>query len=247
MEGASSSYNSLQINYTHRLSKGAQVLASFTLSKYLDQSDGPDAWVAPYSTYYDDVYNLAAEKSLAEDDIPKSLVVSYIYELPVGRGKAWGSNMNKALDGVVGGWQLSGTTTFKDGFPIAIQDGDNNTGSYGGNQRPNLVGDPHLSNRSVNEWFNTAAFAQPTSYTFGNVPRTMPNLRVPGRNNWDFAAEKWWNWREKIRVQFRAEFYNFFNHPSFYAPGQWFGSATFGQIISAGPARDVQAALKLYW
>ena len=75
----------------------------------------------------------------------------------------------------------------------------------------------------------------------------MPNLRAPGLKNWDLAIQKWWQSSEGLRVQFRAEMYNAFNHANFYAPDTHFGDATFGQISGALPARDVQFGLKIYW
>jgi hypothetical protein len=104
-----------------------------------------------------------------------------------------------------------------------------------------------VSNPTVNEWFNTAAFAQPSPYTFGNVSRTMPNLRAPGLYNWDLGVMKWWRQGDRGAVEFRAEMFDAFNHPQFYAPGQAFGLPNFGQISGVFPARDVQFALKVYW
>jgi hypothetical protein len=244
---AFSSYNAFQITYNHRWSKGLQFIASFTASKYLDNAEGYEQWTAG-AGYIRNNYNTSAEKSLNPDDIPKSAVLSYIYELPVGRGKHYGSSLSKPLAAVVGGWQVSGITTFKSGFPLSIT-APNNTNSFGGNQRPNLVGDPHVSNPTINEWFNVNAFAQPAPFTFGNVGRYMPTLRAPGINNWDLALQKWWNWEEKLRIQFRAEFYNAFNHANFYAPDTNFSNygSTFGTITSANPARSIQMGLKIYF
>jgi hypothetical protein len=111
---------------------------------------------------------------------------------------------------------------------------------------PNIVGDPHLSNPTINEWFNTSAFAQPAAYTFGNGPRYMPNLRAPGIKNWDLGIEKWWHWQERLHVQFRCEMYNAFNNVNLFAPDEFFGPG-FGAITSAMRARDIQLALKIYW
>ncbi len=93
-------------------------------------------------------------------DIPQSVVISYIYELPVGKGKKVGANFNAVTNAVLGGWQITGVSTFKSGFPIGVVGGVNNTSSFGGNQRPDLVGDPTVSHPSLQEWFNTAAFQQ---------------------------------------------------------------------------------------
>jgi hypothetical protein len=243
---ATSSYQALMINYNHRWSQGLNMLVSFTVSKYIDQSAGPEDWATPDLSGIQNSYDLAAEKSLDAGDIPKSLVVSYVYELPFGRGKHFGGDLNKIANSVLGGWQVSGITSLKSGFPLGIGNAFNNTYS-GGGQRPNIVGNPHLAHPTVQEWFNTDAFAQPENYQFGNAPRTMPNLRSPGFNNWDLTAEKWWNWSEKLRVQFRAEFYNAFNTPWLHAPDTGLGDSTFGQISVAGFARSIQMGLKVYW
>ena len=179
----SSWYDAARINFTHRLSHGLQLLASFTVSKFLDQSSGPESWATRGGTTILNNYNLAGEKSLDTNDIPRSLVLSYIYEVPVGRGKKFGSGMTRGLDAVAGGWQVSGITTFKSGFPLAIEDSiNNNAAVFGGGQRPNIVGDPNSGTcpggipvHTLNCWFNTSAFSQPAPYTYGNGPRTMSN------------------------------------------------------------------------
>jgi hypothetical protein len=242
-----SNYNALQVTFTHRWSQGLQVLASYTFSKYLDDTTGPDGWAAPGGGGIRDNYNLRNEYSLEENDIPHSLVVNYVYQLPVGRGKHFGSNWATPVNSVLGGWQLTGITTAKSGFPLSITTANNTSGSFGGGQTPNLNGNPHVANPTVSQWFNTAAFAQASSYTFGDVPRTMPNLRAPGFYNWDFGIMKWWRQGDRGAVEFRAEMFNAFNHPQFYAPGQALGLANFGVISGVFPARDVQFGLKIYW
>jgi len=246
---AFSTYNAAQITFNHRWSHGMQFVVSYTISKYITNSEGPGewatngGWAAQVRSYYD----LSAEKSLSASDTPQSLVLNYIYELPVGRGKRFGSNMNRAAEAVLGGWQVSGIATFKSGIPLGIGTYGNNTNSFGGGQRPNLVGDPHVSNPTIDRWFNVDAFAQPAPFTFGNVPRYMPNLRAPGYHNWDLAIQKWWRWEEKLRVQFRAEMFNAFNHPNFYAPNQFLGDGSFGKVSGTYPSRDVQFGVKIYW
>jgi hypothetical protein len=162
--GSFSHYNALEMSFTHRWSSGLSLLASYTYSRFTDNTVGTTSWLG--QTPIRDNYNLAAEKSLDAADTPNSLVVTYIYELPIGKGKKAGMNMNPVANAIVGGWQIAGVTTFKSGFPIAITTGDNNTNSFGGNQRPNLVGDPTLSNPTIQKWFNTAAFKQPDAVHF---------------------------------------------------------------------------------
>ena len=122
------------------------------------------------------------------------------------------------------------------------------TNSLGGNQRPNLVGAPGLDHPTPERFFNTMAFAQPLPFTFGNVPRTMPNLRSHGANNFDFSLQKYWRLHgEHTKVQSRAEFFNLFNRTAFYQPDTLFGDPGFGQVFQAYPARSIQFGIKLYW
>ena len=248
--GGFSSYNGVTFSYNHRWSQGLHFLASYTISKFLDNTAGAGGWASagPTTLSYRNYYNTAAEKSLNLDDIPQSLVLSYIYQLPVGRGKHFGTNMGKVADAAVGGWQVSGVSTFKSGFPLGIVAQTNNSNSFGGGQFPNLIGNPNARPTGVDrvdEWFNTAAFAQPAPFTFGNSPRFLPNTRAPGINSFDLALEKWFQIREHGRLEFRAEFYNAFNHTNLLAPDQVFGDAAFGVITLAAPPRDIQFGLKL--
>ena len=246
MPGASSNYNALEINYSHRFSQGLNLTASFTWSKYLDGAWGP-GW--GYMASRD---NLRSEYSLSGNDIPRSLVLSYIYQLPVGRGKKIGTNMNGVANAVVGGWQVSGIAQFKDGFPLSLST-SNNMNAYNGGQFPNCVGSAGLVAHTTNpadggiRWFNTAAYAQPAAYTFGNCSRTLGNIRAMGRNNWDMNISKEWKWQEKMRIQFRGEFFNAFNHTYLFAPDTGLPDAGFGEVTSSGPPRDIQLGLKVYW
>src|SRR6266496_2022632 len=116
-------YNALDFNYTHRVSQGLTLLASYTFSKFLDNVGGPTTWAntsGNFSENFRNVYNLAAEKSVDPNDITHAFVLSYVYELPVGKGRKLGSGMNSVLNAVVGGWQTSGIATFKGGFPLRI-------------------------------------------------------------------------------------------------------------------------------
>jgi hypothetical protein len=229
MPGATSNYNALEINYGHRFSQGLNLNASFTWSKYMDGAWGP-GW--GYMASRD---NLHGQYSLSGNDIPRSLVLSYIYELPVGRGKKFGAGMNAISNGIVGGWQVAG-----------------NMDAYNGDQFPNCVGNPRVAAHTTQPdggilWVNSAAYAQPAPYTFGNCSRTQGNIRAMGRNNWDLNLSKDWRWGEKMRVQFRGEFFNAFNHTYLFAPDQALPDATFGEVSSSGPPRDIQLGLKVYW
>ncbi|MGI8988034.1 MAG: carboxypeptidase regulatory-like domain-containing protein [Bryobacteraceae bacterium] len=245
--GGGSSYNALVLSASRRFSSGLHFLVSYTASKYLTNTEGQEGWTNGSAQSVRNWYDTSLEKSLMIDDIPQSLVASYIYEFPVGKGKQFAPG-NKIVDAAIGGWQIAGVSTFKSGFPLSISATTNNTNSLGGNQRPNLVGDPRLDHPVIDRWFNTGAFAQPPAFTFGNVPRTTPYLRAPGTNNFDTSLEKYWRlWSEQSKLQFRAEFYNLLNRTAFYAPNTTFGNANFGRITGALPSRSIQLGMKLYW
>ena len=153
-----SHYNALDVNYTHRVSQGLTLLASYTFSKFIDNVGGPENWASASSNFSENirnVYNLAAEKSVDATDTPHSFVLSYVYELPVGRGRKFGSGMNGVVNAIVGGWQTSGTLTLKEGFPLTIGSSGNGLNYFGAGQHVDVVGDYHIANPSRTEWFNT--------------------------------------------------------------------------------------------
>jgi hypothetical protein len=247
---AGSTYNALQATYTHRWHSGLQLNVSYTFSKFLDNAQGSSGWAFPGSgSSVRNSYNLAAERSVDASDLTHSLVVNYTYELPFGKGKQFGGDWNKPMNAVLGGWQWSGILTTHSGLPISINPAANNTGGFGFNQRPNIVPgvSPVPANQSIHDWINPAAFSQPQPFTFGNSPRFLSSLRAPGYFNWDMGIQKYWNFSESRRLQFRIEMFNALNHPNFFVPDSNLGDANFGTITGAYPARSVQFAGKFYF
>jgi hypothetical protein len=248
-------YNALQANYNHRFSKGLTALVSYTYSKFLDNVEGNNNWSYAGNVSPANNYNLAAEKSVDGSDTPQSLVANYVYQLPIGRGRAVGSHMNRLADAFAGGWEVSQIATFKSGLPLSVSGSD--ISSYGGNPRPDVVGPVHIANQSIHEWFNTGAFAYAPYGTFGTAPRYFSYLRGPGFQNWDTALMKNWQIKESMRLQFRAELFNTFNHAQFYTPNTGYTgcdpnadsgcASSMGQITNAFPSRTVQIAGKFYW
>ncbi len=251
--GGDGRYDALDFNYTHRVSQGLTLLASYTFSKFLDNVGGPTTWAntsGNFSENFRNVYNLAAEKSVDPNDITHAFVLSYVYELPVGKGKKVGGGMNSVLNAVVGGWQTSGIATFKGGFPLRINVPNQN--EFGVGQNVNVVGDYHVSNPNRFQWFNGAAFVQAPQWTLGNAPRYFSDLRAPGYNNWDMSIQKYFPVHESIRFQFRLDMFNAFNHVNFYKPDTNFcdvtkPGCTLGTLNASWGPRTMQAALKLYW
>jgi hypothetical protein len=256
-----SDYNALQITYNHRITHGLTAMISYTYSKFLDNVEGNQSWSYNGNSGPANNYNLAAEKSVDGSDIPHSLVASYIYQLPVGHGRAYGSGMSRTADAILGGWEISGIATFKTGIPISISGNDINT--FGGNPRPDYTGSLHVPHPTIKEWFNTAAFsfaklAIDGGDTWGNVPRFFSDLRGPHYQNWDTAIYKNWYLPHTMRIQFRFETFNTFNHPNFYSPsGTGYSgcdpnatsscASNFGQITNTFPSRNIQLAGKFYW
>ena len=241
-------YNALLVDYNHRFHAGLNVLVSYTFSRFIDDTGGTNDWAyrGPSGAGYRDSYNLGLDRSVDGTDQTHSLVVNYIYQLPVGHKRKFLGNLGKTADAAIGGWQVSGITTVKSGLPLGIS-GGGNTNLYGGSQHPDEIADPILPNRTIAKWFNTAAFAAPQPYSLGNVSRYISNLRGPRYNEWDAAAEKVWELPEALSLQGRAEFYNLPNHPNFYTPDTGLNDGSFGQITQAFDSREIQFALKLLW
>jgi carboxypeptidase family protein/TonB-dependent receptor-like protein len=187
------------------------------------------------------------DRGLSDFDVNHRLVASFVYDLPFGRGKRFGSNLNKAADAVIGGWQMNGIATFQKGFPITITAADVGglLDTFGTN-RANLVGDPSSGTTgTIASWFNKTAFAQPAAGVFGDSGRNI--LRAPGINNFDLSLFKNFAITERLRFQFRLESFNAFNHTQFGGPVTNVTSPQFGQITSARPARINQLGMKLIW
>ena len=244
-----SNYNALDVNYTRRVGQGLNLLASYTFSKFIDNVGGPENWAsasANFSENIRNVYNLAAEKSVDATDTPHSFVLSYVYELPVGRGKKFGSGMNRALDLAIGGWQTSGALTLKQGFPLTITSSGNGLNYFGAGQHVDIVGKYNVSGQNRTEWFNTQAFQPAAAWTLGNAPRYFSDLRAPGYKNWDMSIQKYFPIVEQVRVQFRLDMFNAFNHTNYYSPNTFVGGG-FGTITQSWTPRQMQAGLKVYW
>ena len=220
-------YHAATLRVEKRFTRDLSLLASYTASKQIDDFDARPL----------DHYNRRLERSVSAFDVPQRLVVSYIYELPVGRKKTFGSTMHPVLDGLVGGWGVSGITTLQSGMPIGVSRPSVNNG------RSAKLDDP-----TVDRWFDTSVFSLAEPFTFGNVGRLLPDVRRDGLKNFDLAIGKSFHWRERFELKFRGEFFNAFNTPQFGAPSGSVGAAAFGSVSSqANRPRSVQFGLQLHW
>jgi hypothetical protein len=174
-----------------------------------------------------------------------------VWDLPLGKGRKWGDNWHSAADAVLGGWQVTGIHVVQGGLGLSANLGGSTVLNIGGERRarPNLVGNPILSDsaQTLQKWFNTDAFAafNPAPQAFGNAGIGI--MRGPGVVNFDFNFAKNWQITERMRIQFRTEFFNIFNHANFGPPNIARDSSGFGQILTAGNARITQFGIKLYF
>jgi hypothetical protein len=250
-----STYNSLQVTAQKRLPAGASLNLAYTWSKLISNTDTLTAWLEPEvaggSGGVQDANNLNGERSLSSDDTTQRLVLSYVYDVPVGRGRKFLPNASRVLDYTIGGWGLDGVTTFMQGFPLGFTASQNL--NFGGLQRPNYTPGCAKSVSGsaysrLNKWFNTSCFSQPAAFTFGNEPRNDSELRAAGQANWDVALFKNFpiDSAGKRNVQFRFETFNLFNRVQFGYPGDTQGLPNYGVVSSqANLPRILQFALRI--
>ncbi len=246
----SSNYQALTVKVDKRLSQGLTLLLSFTGSKTMDTASAAVSYLGPQSSTYANQYNRNGEYAVSAYDVSRQFTTSFAYELPFGRGRRFFSNINGLANTLFSGFQFNGITEYNSGTPIVVGGVNDNTGLLGGGQRPNLIGNPRIANATRNEWFNTAAFAQPAPFTIGNAPRTLPNVRNPGFTNADLSLFKntYFGAHERYNVQLRFEAFNAFNHPYFAGPDTGIFDGNFGKITgTAGDPRDIQLAAKFYF
>jgi hypothetical protein len=236
--GARNWYDSLQVTLTKRFSHGLQVNAAYTWAKNLDEGMS-----------HQNSYDIRAQRALSDIDVAHRLSIGYVYELPWGRGRRWGTNWSKPLDLLIGSWQVNGITTFATGTPIQIT-ASNSAGIFNLVTRPNnngrsakLSGPVH---QRLDRYFDTSVFSQPLPFTFGNVSPRLPDVRNDGVRNFDLSLFKDFVLTERFRFQLRGEALNAFNTPRFGSPTNSVTSATFGVITSqANSPRQIQLGLKL--
>ncbi|MEZ5351656.1 MAG: carboxypeptidase regulatory-like domain-containing protein [Bryobacteraceae bacterium] len=242
-------FHSLQTKLEKRFSNGFTLLTSFIWSKTIGDVQGFSGSGNTANSAGQDPLNWRANRSLDNQHMGRRFVVSYIYEMPFGRGQNWGAGWNGPVNAIAGGWALSGITTLTDGQPmgLSVTGNPSNTGTASRGDRPDVVGAWQLSRdeRSLGRFFNTAAFVPNQPFTYGNAGRNI--LFTPGNVNFDLAAYKRFVLTERIQAQFRVEAFNAFNTPPIGSPNVQVGNRAFGTITSAGRPRNLQLGLKLVW
>jgi hypothetical protein len=219
-------YHSLQTSLVRRMAGGLTFQGAYTYSRTIDNA------VTPMSVYADS----RLERAVSSFDRTHVLTASWVWDLPF--AKATQGLTRKVFDG----WQISGIASFHSGNPLTIGISGDRAGVGTGGQRPNVVGEATRL-KTLARWFNTDAFAIPAQGAFGNAGRSL--VRGPGINNWDISFAKRTPLRENVVLQFRAEFFNLFNHSQFAGVGTTVGAGTFGQVTSARDPRITQLGLRL--
>lgn len=234
-----SSYNALQITFDRRFGSGLQFQGSYVYNHMIDDIGATDANASPLM-----VYNSRLDRANSDLNVPHRVVASWLYQLPI--------KFNGWQDTVFGGWQINGILTLSDGLPFDLSS-PNTTNCC--NSRPDRLGNGALpdSERTINRWFDTAAFREPGFLLFGNAGRNI--LQGPGTKQLDFSTFKKFRFGAEGRwLEFRGELFNLLNTPQFNNPNGAVGSPAFGRITSAGSpislqrtSRQVQFGLKFYF
>jgi len=250
-------YNSLQATFTDHLRVGGTVLVNYTFSRLRGNSEASTGYLESYNAGGPQDYdNLRGEVSLLSFDTPNRLVVNYAVDLPFGRGKKFLSASNGLENAMVGGWNLSGITTFASGFPMALSAGANTLSSvYGaGTIRPNYVAGcaKSIGGSIVQKvqqglpFLNQNCFTQPGDTSFGNEPRVDSTLRSQGIDNWDLSLGKMMTLHDALNLEFKAEAFNVVNRVQFGEPSTTSGTAIFGVISSqVNQPRVLQMSLRV--
>jgi hypothetical protein len=251
-DASHSSYDSLQARFQQRLSRGVTWLSSYSWSKSIDNGSGIRTVDGDSLTPSND-YNLQLDRGLSAFDFRHRWTNSFLYELPIGHGKALLGNANRVIDSLLGGWQIGGITTLQSGFPFTLYCGSGSVQNGGDNCYPdNLDGTSALDSgkRGPSLWFNTANFVNRINnpslpqYRYGNNSRN--NIIGPPLVNVDFSTAKNFRFSERRGLEFRSEFFNVMNHPIFGQPGTTVGTRNFGVITGTRiDSREIQFALKL--
>jgi hypothetical protein len=247
MPGASSSFNAFTVRLNKRFDKGMTLMASYQHSRAYDNASENQGWEV--GDRFRNVYNLAQEHSVSAHDQPESFALTYVYELPVGKGRKFGNQMHPVAEAFLGGWQMGAIWKIDSGLPL-IFSAPNNLFNYSQWQFPNIKQgvDLGVGDRNIDRWFNTTAFEQPAPYTYGNAPRYVDEVRYLHSNNWDMNVAKNFTIWERLRLQYRAEMYNALNRVQFGRANSTFGDTNFGRVTGTAPgnaARTIQMALRL--
>jgi len=234
--GGNSIYNSLQVTLEKRFSDGFNVSANYTFGKTMDEVS---YLTDTCSTNTINPYNVRAYRAVSDFNVPQRFVLNYLWQLPSPKD-------NPLLRNLLGGSQTSGILNAQSGFPLTMTSGEDDSLTGIGNDLADVISKPSLTSgplaARINKWFTTESFKTAAIGTFGNVGRNI--LQGPRTVNLDFSIQKLFTIKERLKLQYRAEFFNGLNHTLLNNPNTTV-TGNFGRITSARDPRILQMALKL--
>jgi hypothetical protein len=247
LPGASSSFNALVVRYNWQLANSLNLLTTYQWSKAIDNASEWQGWEV--SDTMRNYYDQRSDRSFSAHDLPQSFVTAMVYELPVGKGRKFGSDMHPVANALIGGWQVSTIVRLSSGLPLGFT-APNTLSAYGFQvQRPNVADlkQAAVDSPTPDQWFNQSAFTRPGTYEIGNAPRWVPNIRFGPTRHADLAILKNFRWGERWKIQFRGEMFNLTNTPQFGRANTDISSGDFGKVTgttNVGP-RNVQLGLRV--
>jgi hypothetical protein len=239
--GGSASYNAFTAKAEKRFSQGLTFLMSYTWSHAIDDGAGT---LDDGAGSLRDNYNISLDRGNSQYDLRHNFITSFVYDLPFGRGRAHGNGMHPVANAILGGWQVGGILFVRSGQPYSVTvSGD--VANLGTTNYANRIANGTLpsSERSIDRWFDTNAFAVPAQYTIGNAGRNI--LYGPGSKSMDVKVGKNWMLTEALRLEYRLEMFNFTNTANFGTPNGTLNNAQVARITTAADPRRVQMGMKL--
>jgi hypothetical protein len=240
-------YHGMTLRADKRFSNGLSFLASYTFGKVMSDTDSAVGFLGANSGGLLDAYNRRLEWATDAQDVSQRFVTSFVYDLPFGKGQRFATGGPVVLNKLISGWQTNGIISAQTGTPIIMGGGSVDTGIFAGQRLSSTGKSAAISNPSIDGWFDTTQFVQPAPFTFGNLARTLPDVRNPGFVNSDLSLFKnnYFGRDNRFNAQFRTEWFNALNHPQFAGPNTTYASSNIGKITStAHAARQIQMAVK---
>jgi hypothetical protein len=247
-------YNSLQAVLQKRASHGLEAQVSYTYQKCMANSAGYyGSWGGQSQnadSYWQNIFNPNGDYAQCYWDTKHVLSAYAVYDLPFGKGKQFGHNLPTGVNAVVGNWALNPIVSWHGGFPLNLRGSDESGTGDIFSPRPNCNGSVSYPKSPVAgvglQWFDPTPFSNPAPGSFGNCPSQGPVIG-PGYVDTDLSLQKNVPVTEAMKVQFRVDFFNLFNHTNYNAPDTSFGDANFGRLSTSQDAREMQFALKFYF
>jgi hypothetical protein len=249
---AFSNYHGMQVRGEKRFSKGITFISTYTWSKAMSDASGFNAGGSNGTgNRIQNIFNKKADKGLADLDHRHRFTTAFVYDLPFGRGRALGGNVNRVVDRIIGGWAVDGILSLQSGYPITVRrTGDPGAVGTDGALRPDLTCNPNIARgqQTIERFFKTECYPVPESIVSGDVrfgTAGRSTVYGPGTIGLDLSARKVTAISEKVKTEFRAEFFNAPNHANWGVPGRDTGTTNLGRITGAADPRILQFALKV--